>query len=48
MYGASFIAGTGNKVSFDRELMDVWRKAEDDRGGQGRRLRVEGSDKRIW
>ena len=40
--------GTGNKVSFDNELMEVWRMAEGDRGGQGRRLRVEGSDKRMW
>ena len=38
----------GNKVSIDKELMEVRRVAEGDRGGQGRRLRVEGSDRRMW
>ena len=40
--------GTGDKVSIDKELMEVERVAEGDRGGQGRRLRVEGSDRRMW
>ena len=39
---------TGDKVSIDKELMEVGRVAEDDRGGQGRRLRVEGSERRMW
>ena len=29
---------TGNRVSSDKELMEVGRMAEGDRGGQGRRL----------
>ena len=56
VYGAGFTAGslagkvarigtrgTGNKIGSDKELM-VGRMAEGDRGKQGRRLRVEGSD----
>ena len=39
---------TGDKVSIDKELMEVGRVAEADREGQGRRLRVEGSDRRMW
>ena len=39
----------GDKVSIDKELMEVGRVAEGDRGGwQRRRLRVEGSDRRMW
>ena len=39
---------TGGKVSIDKELMKVGRVAEGDKGGgQGRRLRVEGSDRRM-
>jgi hypothetical protein len=34
-----------DKVSIDKE---VGRVVEGDRGGQGRRLRVEGSDRRMW
>ena len=58
VYGAGFTVGflarkgardgkseMGNKVSSDKELTEVGRMAE---GGQGRRLRVEGSDKRMW
>ena len=37
-----------DKVSIDKELMEVGRVAEGDRGGQGRRLRVEGSERRMW
>ena len=40
--------GMGNKVSSDKELMEVGRMAEGDRGGEGRKLHVEGSDKRMW
>ena len=40
--------GRGNRVSSDKELMEVGKMAEGDRGGQGRRLRVEGSDVRMW
>ena len=40
--------GTGKKVSSDKELLEVGRMAEGDRGGQGIRLLVEGSDKRMW
>ena len=36
---------TGDKVSIDKELMEVGRMAEGDRG---RRLRVEGSDRSMW
>ena len=39
--------GTVDKVSIDKELMEVGRVAEGFRGGQGRRLRVEGSDRRM-
>ena len=39
----------GDKVSIDKELMEVGRVVEGDRGGgQGRRLRVEGSERRMW
>ena len=38
----------GDKVSIDKELMEVGRVAEGDRGGQGRRLRVERSDRKMW
>ena len=30
--------GTGNQVTFDKELMEVWRKVEGDRGGLGKRV----------
>ena len=30
--------GAGNKVSFDRELMEVCRMAESDRGGAGKKV----------
>ena len=40
--------GTGHKVSIDKELMAVGRVAKGDRGEQGRRLRSEGSDRRMW
>ena len=33
--------GKGNQVSFDKELMEVGRMSEGDRGGQGRRLQME-------
>ena len=33
--------GTGDKVSIDKELMEVGRVAEGDRGGARKRLRVE-------
>ena len=39
--------GDGDKVSIDKELMEVGRVAEGNRGGQGRRLQMEGSDKRM-
>ena len=42
------LKGMGNKVSSYKELTEVGRMAEGDWGGQGRRLRVEGSDRRIW
>ena len=34
--------GTGNKVSFDKELMEVRRMAEGDRGGAGKKVESEG------
>ena len=36
--------GMGNKVISDKKLMEVGRMTEGDRGGLGRRLRVEGSE----
>jgi hypothetical protein len=57
VYGAGFTVGslarkgarggTGDKVSIDKELMKVGRVEEGDRGGQGRRLQVEVSDRRM-
>ena len=56
VYGAGFTGkgargwarGTGNKVSFDKELMEVGRVVEGDRGrGKEDGLRVEGSGRRM-
>jgi hypothetical protein len=59
VYGAGFTAGSlarkgardgtrgsGNKVSFDGGWEDDGTRPRG--GGQGRRLQVEGSDKRMW
>ena len=56
VYGAGFTAGSlalkgargRTRGTGDKELMEVGRVAEGDRGGQGRRLRVERSDRRMW
>ena len=34
----SGMRGTGNKVSFDKELMEVGRMAESDQGGAGKKV----------
>jgi len=38
----------GDKVSIYKELIEVRRVAEGDRGGQRRSLQMEGSDRRMW
>ena len=40
--------GTGNKVIYDKELVEFGRMVKVTEGGQGRRLRVEGSERRMW